>query len=171
MALDQHLINTYPKGEGGYAFTEVASLLGDQLHPAFDSKELNGISWTQYVIIGPNGLLIDALTLPISDQTFLEIVFEYSANNGVLPRDFNAVARSTIVAAIESTLQVSFATERFSATNKTWLSKSIEDIFQENETTIIPRLFGSELRKAPEERLSPKLQKMLGQPVNTETQD
>lgn len=164
LSLDQHLIDTYPKGHDAYSFTEVASLSGDQLYTAFDDKMINGKNWVQYVIMGQHGLLIDSIAIPLSDKIFIEVTFEYAANQGVLPREFNRLARATVATQIENTLNIELTDQDYKKANETWLAKSINDIFLNREDVIIPTLFGAELRKLPHESLTPKLKEMLGLP-------
>lgn len=176
LAITQHLKNTHPKPANpehdDYYFTEFATMLGDKIHPAFDEKIFNSHKWISYVVTGPNGLLIQSYASALSMRDlFLEVSFEYAANDNVLPRSFNEVAYRDIASHILNTMTINLASQESSEAAMRWVSEPITDTYKNHESEIILQLFGNELRSIPNERLSPKLIKILGLPNNREVED
>ena len=169
--LDQYLANTYPKsappGDDGFFYTEIASMLGDKIHPAFDDKLLNGQKWTLFGVVAPANVSIESYAIPINAKTFITMSFEYAPNDGVSIRKLSANGANAIEDAILNTLNVNFssASEFESIVGDKWVTHTVMDEYLDSEAEIINRLFGDQLRRLPRDELSPKLQKIIGLPA------
>lgn len=146
---DQLNLETEPDilGEDAYYFN-CCSLIGDRISSNYRDYVYGGQKWLGYSVAANLNQLITGLVLPLTNNTLLEIVFTYSPNQGVLPREFLDVAYKT-TEVVENSLKVNYAegNEVRLLVERDWLEKTNNEVFAENYDTVLIPLFGPDVHK------------------------
>lgn len=95
---------------------------------------------------GPLNQLLVCFALPISSQVFLEVVFTYSPNQGVLPREFLVEAYEK-TKPIEESFLVEFgsANQFESVVGEKWLGTETNEVVASHSGVLIPALYGAKV--------------------------
>lgn len=177
LALDEKLDKRYAniKSELGanssnpYDYiVDFASIYGQQLESSFRDHIFNSQKWIGYTVTAPLDQLIVGLALPVAAETYLEVVFTYSPNQNVMPREFLDVAYRT-TRPIENSFSVTYQSgnEIKKLVEEKWISQTNDDVMAEHYNEILIPLFGPDIHHRIEEgkKNALKLQKELGRPL------
>lgn len=156
------------QGTNAYHFG-CCSLLGDRIVSHFRDPIHGDQKWLGYSVSAPLNQLIVGLALPLTTDTYLEIVFTYSPNQNVLPREFLDIAYLT-TKPIENSLKVNYrpSNEIKKLVEQEWIVKTNGEVMNENYNEILIPLFGSDIRQRIEEskQKALELQKELDRPLD-----
>lgn len=143
-------INSEAEPEAGRTTAYHAGLFalsGEKIHSLYFDKIYNGQRWMSYAIAGPQGSTLMVFALPLSTQLYLEVVFTYSPNHGVSPRELGDVAFQKM-SYIERSFKVHYLEDNpFSdLVGKAWIEKTNTEVLEEHRTTIL-RIYGIDVNK------------------------
>lgn len=142
-----------PELPGTYAYHfSCCSLLGERIVSHYRDPIYGNQKWLGYSIAAPLNQLIVGLALPITKDAFLDVVFTYSPNQNILPREFLDIAYLT-TNPIENSLKVSYRSgnEMQKLVEQEWLNKTNGEVMNENYNTILVPLFGPNIHQEIEE--------------------
>lgn len=144
--------------ELSYYVGSFAQLLGKKIGTGFRDRVYNNQKWIGYSVIAPSNQLITGLVTPVTSQLYLEVMFTYSPNKNVLPREFREYAyQKTQI--IEDSLRIDYAKENALLTtmkSKEWLKVTNDQVLQKNQDILLAPLFGADIY----ERLASQDQEM-----------
>lgn len=123
-------------------------LLGERITSSFRDLVYDEKKWLGYSVAAPLNQLIVGRVLPLTDQTFIEVVFTFSPNQGILPMEFIRVAEKT-THIIEHSLKVDYAEKNDVRllVERDWLEQTHDDVLAENYDKVLVPLFGPNIRE------------------------
>lgn len=135
-------INKELKPEQGRTSAYSSGLLtlsDGKIYSLYYDKIYHGQKWVNYAIAGPQGTTLVVFALPVSSQLYLEIVFTYSPNAGVSPRELGNVAHAKM-ATIENSFRMDYAEgNAFSKiVAEDWIQKTNTEVLEEHREMILP---------------------------------
>lgn len=172
LAIDNSLRQRYKnfnqnKTDDSYSVT-FCSLYGNKLESFYRDKIYNQQKWTGYTVVAPLNQLIVGLVLPLTENTFLEVVFTYSPNQNIAPREFLNIAYQT-THPIENSLKVAYLTgnEIQQLVEKAWIDETTDDVMSKNYDAILVPLFGPDIHQRIDESKKQvlELQKEMNKPL------
>lgn len=161
MMINEHLHNRFdqlnlevePELTGTYAYHfSCCSLLGERIVSYYRDPIYGNQKWLGYSIAAPLNQLIVGLALPITKDSFLDVVFTYSPNQNILPREFLDIAYLT-TNPIENSLKVKYKpdNEIQKLVEQDWIDKTNGEVMNENYNAILVPLFGPNIHQEIEE--------------------
>jgi hypothetical protein len=162
---------TYRKqgGNGGDYSVDFCYLVGSRIESDYRDYNYNGQKWIGYTVTAPLNQLIVGQALPITKHSYLEIVFTYSPNQNVLPREFLDIAYKT-TQPIEHSFQMTYLpnNELRKLVGQEWISQTNDEVLAEHYNEILIPLFGPDIRQRIEEskQKALELQKELDRPLD-----
>jgi hypothetical protein len=155
-------------GTNAYHFG-CCSLLGDRIVSHYRDPVFRGQKWLGYSVSAPLNQLIVGLAMPLTEDSYIEIVFTYSPNKNILPREFLDIAYQT-TNPIENSLKVNYQSDNEIKilVEQEWISKTNGAVMNENYDAILASLFGPDIRQRIEEskQKALELQKELDRPLD-----
>lgn len=144
------------------------SLLGDRIVSHYRDPIYGDQKWLGYSVSAPLNQLIVGLALPLTKNSYLEVVTTYSPNQNILPREFLDIAYRT-TNLIENSLKVNYRPDNGikKIVEHEWISKTNGEVMNENSDGILIPLFGSDIhqRLAESKQKALELQKELDRPA------
>lgn len=161
LALDDNLRHRYKKirseivsnGDRTYAYSiDFCSLYGTELESFYRDKIYNQQKWTGYTVTAPLNQLIVGQALPLTKNIYMEVVFTYSPNQNILPRDFLDIAYKT-TQPIENSLQMDYkiTNEIKKLVEQKWISQTNDELLSEHHDEILTPLFGPDIHQRIDE--------------------
>ncbi|WP_211333706.1 hypothetical protein [Sinobacterium caligoides] len=152
LMLNQVLYERYPDsrifkdGEPPlYSPSAFVFMLGAKLQSGFRNQTANQQQWTRYDVSGPEALIIANYAIPLTPGCFLEASFHYSPNRHIPPRLFGDIAFEKMRPVIESfAIQYKADNPMQAVVGGQWLEQTPDQVLQQHETVIGPRLFGEQ---------------------------
>ena len=134
-------INKELKPEQGRTLAYSSGLLtlsDGKIYSLYYDKIYYGQKWINYAIAGPQGTTLVVFALPVSNQLYLEVVFTYSPNDGISPRQLGDVAH-TKMAAIENSFRMDYTTGNIFSkiVAEDWTQKTNTEVLEEHRDTIL----------------------------------
>jgi hypothetical protein len=140
-ALNQEMGLT-PEGVVPY-YSSFSSMLGRRIFSNQREHTLNGQKWVQQTISGPRSDLITILSIPITNDVYLEASFTYSANSNVSYRNFvdTTVAKMAI---IQKTFQLNYSDGNPFAkiVGEDWLEQTNDEVLEQHRDAILKLFYG-----------------------------
>lgn len=166
---DQLNLEAEPEIEGTDAYHfGCCSLLGEKILSHYRDNIYNDQKWLGYSVSAPLDQLIVGHALPLTNDAYIEVVFTYSPNQNVMPREFLDVAYRT-TRPIENSFSVTYQSENEikKLVEEKWISQTNDDVMAEHYDEILIPLFGSDIHQRIGEgkRNALKLQKELERPL------
>jgi hypothetical protein len=146
---DEFVEKTRGAGDGfEYYIMSFATLLGRDLNSAFRDNIFNQQKWTAYSVGAPLNQMIVGYVLPISDKVYLEVIFTYSPNKNVFPREFRDVAYQK-TDLVENSMQLSYVKNNMfgDIVGRLWLNSETDDVMEKNRDILLIPLFGPNIYK------------------------
>jgi hypothetical protein len=146
---DQLNRDTAPELEGTKAYHfSCCSLLGERILSHYRDHIYGDQKWLGYSVSAPLNQLIVGLALPLTKDSYLEIVTTYSPNQNVLTRDFLDIAYQT-TDPIKNSLKVNYQpkNEIQKLVEQEWIKKTNDEVLAENYDAILIPLFGPDIRQ------------------------
>jgi hypothetical protein len=178
LILDENLRHRYKKikseiesnGDDTYVYSiDFCSLYGKELESFYRDKTYNHQKWAAYTVTAPLNQLIVGQALPLTKYSYLEVVFTYSPNQNIAPREFLDIAYIT-TQPIEKSLQVVYKTtnEIKKLVEQEWISQTNDDVLAEHYDEILVPLFGPDIHRRMEEskKKALEVQKEMNQPLD-----
>jgi hypothetical protein len=132
-----------------YYVGSFAQLLGKKIGTGFRDRIYNNQKWIGYSVLAPSNQLITGLVTPLTNQLYLEVMFTFSPNKNVLPREFREYAYQKIQI-IEDSLRIDYAKENAILTtmkSKEWLTVTNDQVLQSNQELLLVPFFGPNIYK------------------------
>ena len=134
-------INKELKPEQGRTLAYSSGLLtlsDGKIYSLYYDKIYYGQKWINYAIAGPQGTTLVVFALPVSNQLYLEVVFTYSPNDVISPRQLGDVAH-TKMAAIENSFRMDYTTGNIFSkiVAEDWTQKTNTEVLEEHRDTIL----------------------------------
>ena len=134
-------INKELKPEQGRTLAYSSGLLtlsDGKIYSLYYDKIYYGQKWINYAIAGPKSTTLVVFALPVSNQLYLEVVFTYSPNDGISPRQLGDVAH-TKMAAIENSFRMDYTTGNIFSkiVAEDWTQKTNTEVLEEHRDTIL----------------------------------
>lgn len=167
---DQLNRDTTPELEGTKAYHfSCCSLLGEKILSHYRDHIYGDQKWLGYSVSAPLNQLIVGLALPLTKNSYLEVVITYSPNQNVLSRDFLDIAYQT-TDPIKNNLKVNYQSnnEIRELVEQEWIRKTNDDVLAEHYDEVLIPLFGPDIRQRLEESMknAVKVQQELEQSLN-----
>ena len=165
LILDETLRKRYEKIrsetiiDNTYAYSvDFGSLYGTELESFYRDKIYNNQKWTGYTVTAPLNQLIVGQALPVTNHSFLEVVFTFSPNQNASPREFLDFAYKTTTP-IENSLQMIYRpnNEIKPIVEQDWIAKNTHEVLAENYDVLLTALFGPDVRLRVEENKKKEL--------------
>ncbi|WP_040390944.1 hypothetical protein [Cellvibrio sp. BR] len=158
-----------PELPGTYAYYfSCCSLLGEKILSNYRDHIYGNQKWLGYSVAAPLNQLIAGRALPINKNSYLEVIFTYSPNQNVPPREFQNIAHQT-TQPIENSFKVDYLPENEikNLVEKAWLNKTNDEVMNENYNAILVPLFGANIHQEIEEgkRSALEWQKEMNKPL------
>jgi hypothetical protein len=155
-------------GEANAYHFGISSLIGDQLRSHYRDYSYNGQKWTGYTVSAPSNQLIVGFVMPLTRDTYLELMFIYSPNQNISSHEFLEIADKT-TQPIEDSLRVSFTPNNTirDLVENSWLNITNNETLAQHKDKILIPLFGPDIHIRMEEsnKQALKLQKELDHPL------
>ncbi len=155
-------------GDGSDYGVDFCYLVGEKIKSDYRDYEYNGQKWIGYTVTAPNAQLIVGLVTPITQQTYIEVVFTFSPNHNVIPNEFLTAAKKT-TDRIENSLRVNFLPSNGikNIVTSEWLNNTNNEILELHKEEILVPIFGANIHKKLDEgkRKALELQKELSKPL------
>ena len=134
-------INKELKPEQGRTLAYSSGLLtlsDGKIFSLYYDKVSHGQKWVNYAIAGPQGKNLVVFALPLSNQSYLEITFTYSPNDGVSPRELGNVAHAKM-AVIENSFRMDYAEGNIFSkiVAEDWMQKTNAEVLEEQREKIL----------------------------------
>lgn len=159
-----------PELPGTYAYHfSCCSLLGEKIISYYRDPIYGNQKWLAYSVAAPLNQLIVGRALPINKNSYLEVIFTYSPNQNVLPREFQNIAYQT-TQSIENSFKVDYRSDNGikKLVEQDWISKTNGEVMNENYDEVLIPLFGPNIYQQLEEgkKKALELQKELDRPLD-----
>ena len=164
------LNNSYREqgGNGSDYSVDFCYLIGSKLKSDYRDYNYNGQKWIGYTVTAPHAQLIVGLVTPITQNTYLEVVFTFSPNHNVVPNEFLDVAHKT-TQPIEDSLYIKFLPDNKikNVVENEWLRHTNNETLAMHKESILIPLFGPNIHQRLEESMKSalKLQQELNRPL------
>ena len=151
-----------------YSIPGVAFLMGEKIETEYRDYINNKQKWIGYSATAPVNQLIAGLVTPLTQQLYIEVVFSYAPNQGVLPMKFLdfALEKSR---AISKTFTLKYDSKnllKFLTEKKDWQEMTNNQIVQKNKNILLIPLFGPDIyeRLSSHDKNAAEVMKLLVQP-------
>lgn len=156
-------------GDGSDYSVDFCYLLGSTIKSDYRDYEYNGQKWIGYTVTAPNAQLIVGLATPITEQTFIELVFTFSPNHNIAPNVFLDAAHKT-TQPIEDSLKIKFLSSNpiKNIVENDWPNNTNDQTLALHKDHILIPLFGPDIHQRLEEskKRALELHKEMNQPLD-----
>lgn len=131
--------------EFDHGLPSIFILMGTRLDTSYRDRIYGNQKWTCYTILGHNDQLIVNCVLPINEKHFIEVSFDYSPNNGVMPRYFRDWAYK-ITSPIEESFHMAYKKDNSLKTivEKKWITSTVDDAIRQHSDALVKKLYPPE---------------------------
>lgn len=156
-------------GDGSDYSVDFCYLLGTKIKTLYRDYQYNGQKWIGYTVTAPNAQLIVGLVTPVTQQTYIELVFTFSPNHNIVPNEFLDTAHKT-TQPIEDSLNIQFLSNNNikNIIEKDWPNNTNNETLALHREEILVPLFGPDIHQRIENSMKSarELQKELDKPLN-----
>lgn len=156
-------------GNDGDYSVDFCYLIGSKLKSDYRDYNYNGQKWIGYTVTAPNAQLIVGLVTPITQNTYIELVFTFSPNHNVVPNEFLDAAHKT-TQPIENSLYIKFlpSNEIKNTIENEWPRSTNNETLAIHKDRILIPIFGPNIHQRIEESMKNalELQKELERPLD-----
>ncbi|EIK46029.1 hypothetical protein O59_000050 [Cellvibrio sp. BR] len=164
-------LNKNYRGQGGidgdYS-VDFCYLLGSEIESDYRDYNYNGQKWIGYTVTAPNAQLIVGLVTPVTQDTYIELVFTFSPNHDASPNEFLDVAHMT-TQLIEDSLRVNYAANNpiKQVIENEWPNTTNNETLALHKDKLLIPLFGPNIYQRLEEsqKKALELKKELDRPL------
>jgi hypothetical protein len=131
-----------------YYLMNFSTLIGFKLNSAYRDKILDQKKWIAYSVGAPENQMIVGYVLPVTNSVYLELVFTYSPDQNVLPRDFlNVAYQKTDIVENSARVEYLAGNAMKNIVGANWLKITNDEVLEQNRDMLLVPLFGPDIHK------------------------